>query len=703
MRVSLQSHPLSAVAVFCGSFLLFMVQPMVGRSLLPVFGGSASVWCVCLACYQTLLLVGYGYAHGLTSSGRSRWPHVAVLAVAALCAFAMAAQRPAFLAWLGVGVSGVWTVLFGVVLLVGVPYVALAAGSTLVQAWLSETSAGQAHGGSDVYRLYAVSNVGSLLGLLSYPLAIEPFVPLTAQWWGWAAGFAAYVVLMAVLSLRVRRNQGATLERSSDASIAPGSDHPSPLWFFLPAVTAFLLNATTAHLMVDVTPLPLFWAVLLAAFLLSYVMGFSSWGGLRRGLWCFCAGASLAAAAAVRGKWGTGSFFPNAWAGLSVIFFVGTVIHAWLYEMRPSASGLTRYYLLGAAGGAAGGLLSALVAPLVFTRISEYPLSLFVCAVLVAWRAPWPTAWRAGGGYRWTASALCGVAWLVLLLAMAHPSQANTLFRGRNFYGCLAVTRTFERLGQNRAVFPVHYLFCGQTTHGIQIHAPSPAVRNLGTAYYGQLGGGIAFAAHPKFQADQPMKVGVVGLGAGTLACYGRPGDLFRFYEINPLVVKIATDPQFFTFLPDAKMPIDLVLGDARKMLEKERAAHDPLYDLLVVDAYSGDAVPYHLCTREAFRLYFDRLTEDGLLAVHVSNWHIDLLPLCKAMAKELNVCAYGTISAAQDDVLIGGSVWVFMTRRPMTYRYPGKEKIREVVWTDVRDLPALTDACGSLLPLVRY
>lgn len=727
MRVSFQSRLLPVATVFCGSFLLFMIQPLLGRSLLPVFGGSASVWCICLACYQTLLLVGYVYAHGIALTDRLRRVHVAVAVLAALWALMVAFKRGALLAWLGAGDARAVAVLVGVALFVGIPYVTLAAGSTLVQAWLAKENEGAGPGADvagaggptgnsqrgassrspDVYRLYAVSNFGSLLGLLSYPFVLEPFVSLTVQWYGLAAGLAAYAVLLARVALRGEsgregRPRIGVGDLHVDGQVGGHTGSPR-LWLLLPGVTTFLLNATTAHLSVDVAPMPMVWAVLLAAFLLSYVMGFSPWGERRRGVWCACAGVALAGAAVVRGMWGTGSFFPNAWAGVAVLFFVGTVIHSWLYALRPETARLTRYYLCGAAGGAVGGLLSSLVAPLLFNRITEYPLALFVCAILVAWRAPKPLGLIAKRWGGWSVAAGCGVAWLVLAHAMNRQTQAHTLFSERNFYGCLAVTQTFERLGPQHAVFPVNYLWCGQTTHGIQIHAPNPLIRNTGTAYYGPQGGGIAFSANPKVLAGEALKVGVVGLGAGTLACYGRPGDLFRFYEINPQVVKVATDPQLFTFLPDAKMPIDLVLGDARRMLEKERAAHDPLYDVLVIDAYSGDAVPYHLATREAFRLYLDRLDENGILAVHVSNWHIDLLPLCKAMATELGVCAYGAITAAQSEALRGGAIWVFMTRHPIAYRYPGKEKVCEVVWSDVRDISAPTDEKGSLLSLIRY
>ena len=279
MRVAFQSRLLPIAAVFCGSFLLFMIQPLLGRTLLPVFGGSASVWCVCLASYQTLLLVGYAYAHGVERKGGLRRAHGAVTVLAALWALAVAARRGALLVWLGEGEAHTAAVLVGVALFAGIPYVTLAAGSTLVQAWLAGKPETHARGTEprNVYSLYAVSNLGSLLGLLSYPLVLEPFVSLTAQWYGLAAGMAFYALLMAVFIAREERGHG-----DRHLPLGPDADGAEPrpasvfLWFLLPGVSAFLLNAAIAHLLVDVTPMPLVWAVLLAAFLLSYVAGFSS-------------------------------------------------------------------------------------------------------------------------------------------------------------------------------------------------------------------------------------------------------------------------------------------------------------------------------------------------------------------------------------------------------------------------------------------
>lgn len=692
---------LSAGAVFLGSFLLFLLQPMLGRTLLPTFGGSAAVWSICLAAYQMLLLAGYAYAHGLAGCTfrTQRRTHLCLLMFAVVWALAYAALRGTPKGFFGNSPVPALEVLFCVLAFVGLPYVLLAAGSTLVQAWGVDEEGTGGSQGRDVYRLYAISNLGSFSGLLIYPFVLEPFVPLTVQWFVFTACLAGYAALMARVAggicAPVQPDRPAASERRR--AEGDGAVPRAWLWFLLPAASAFLLNAVVTHLFTDVTPMPLIWVVMLAAFLLSYTVGFSR-AGERRGAWCAVAGLALTGAAVARGLWGTGSFYPNAAAGVGVVFGVGVVLHGWLYAERPDVAWLTRYYLAIAAGGAAGGLLASLAAPLVFDRVTEYPLALCACVALTAWRAPCPAfALRRVWG-RWAAALCCGALWLALAAATARHSQARVLFRGRNFYGSLKVTQTFETFG-TQGVFPVFYLWCGQTTHGIQVRAPF--FKGRGTAYYGQTGGGVALLAHPKYRAGQGMKVGVVGLGAGTLACYGRRGDLYRFYEINPLVVRVATDPQLFTFLPDAPMPIDLVQGDARRMLEKERAAGDPLYDVLVIDAYSGDAVPYHLATREAFALYFDRLEQNGILAVHVSNWHIDLLPLCKAVAAELGVSPYGVVGVKEDSVT-SGAIWVFLTRRPMDYRYPAQRTVREVVWSEVRDVAAPTDEKGSLLPLLR-
>ena len=722
------SRCLPAATVFFGSFLLFLIQPLTGRTLLPVFGGSASVWMVCLAVYQTLLLVGYGYAHLIARSdkghpARFKNLHITLLVCSIAWTLGIVCLRPILKNYFGSSEDPTLEVLFCVLLFVGLPYILLSANSSLVQSWVSKgaqpqktqneksDSCGSCHSDAnkpDVYRLYAISNFGSFCGLLIYPFLLEPFVPLTWQWLGLALCLAGYVALLAKLA------KGTGEEKCANAKICecaneeiiqqpspttrafPHSRIPAFLWLLLPATSSFLLNAITVYLSIDVTPMPFVWVALLSAFLLSYVIGFSPWSLRLRWLWGLGAVFALVGAAYARGIWGTGSFIPNASAGIALLLIIGSLLHGWLYETRPAPDKLTRYYLFISAGGAIGGLTSAFLAPLVFKQVLEYPLILSLCAGLVAWRCL--------RRYRLPLACLSIVAWLVLAHYTQRKTDSHLLFRSRNFYGCLAVTQQYYRDGARSK--PVNYLWYGQTTHGMQVMSPDQ--QHVPTSYFGATGGGIAFNAHPKYQQGQPMTVGIVGLGAGTLATYGRPGDLFRFYEINTQVIDVATNTSLFTFLPITAATVDLVLGDARRMLERERASNqknhktDPPYDLLVIDAYNGDAVPYHLTTREAFQLYFDRIAPNGMLAVHISNWHIDLLPVCKSIASDLDLYAYGSIGYS-DSPITGGSIWVFMTRQPHSYRYSGRpERIKDVEWGKVRNIRTLTDERGSLITLLR-
>lgn len=686
----------AAVALFAGSFLLFLIQPLLGRTLLPIFGGSAAVWTVCLAAYQLLLLIGYLYAHALTrlAPTTQRRLHLAALTLATGWTLLFALTRHRLLAHLGASACPSLEVLLGVVLVVGLPYTLLAAGSSLVQAWHAADRPPHDSTQRTTYRLYALSNLGSFAGLLIFPLLLEPLLSLTWHWWLLALGMVLYLSLLAKMRVAQPAPQPLTVTQPT----APAATPFELTWFLLPGVSAFLVNAIIAHLFADVTPLPLVWVAMLAAFLLSYVVGFSGGATRWRLLWPLATLLSLVGAAWSNGRWGAGSFYPNATSGFALLLFGGTTLHGWLYERRPPATALTRYYLAIAAGGALGGTLAALVAPLLFTGVTEYPLALCALMLLSVWRLTARLASRPVLAHlRVPLAAIAVLLQVLLLQTLARKSEAKTIFAKRNFYHPVRVTQTLERHGD--VVTPIHYLWCGQTTHGLQVMVPGFDQRE--TSYYSSVGGGVAFASHPKYKAGQPLKVAVVGLGAGCLASYGRPDDLFRFHEINPLMFEVAANPRLFTFLADAPMPIDFVPGDARLSLEKERAAHDPLYDILVVDAYSGDAVPYQLATREAFRLYFDRLAPDGILAMHVSNWHIDLLPLCKAAAHDLNVSAYGLLNHS-DHPLVADSLWVFLTRTPLEYTFPRRPGVREVIWEKIPDFTLPTDERGSLLPLLR-
>ncbi|MEI7898993.1 MAG: fused MFS/spermidine synthase [bacterium] len=757
------------LAMFFGSFLLFGIQPMLGRTLLPPFGGSAAVWTVCLAAYQVLLLVGYGYAHLLAQkpARTQRATHFVLLALAVAWTFAFAALRLFLKGHIGVSAAPSLEVLFCVTLFVGLPYVLLSANSTLIQAWLARggslecgTSVPLSGGGlqsdpgerrdgglksagakaalkcrtpnggasRNVYKLYAVSNLGSLLGLLAYPFLLEPFVSLNVQWYGFAVCLLAYVGLLALVAKRTEVGgeapDGATTNRDAgigdgrprkgDGSSNPETLEPAPsgalepvpslsglppaltrawLWFALPTLSTFLLNAVTMHLSTDVTPVPMMWVLLLTAYLLSFIIGFSVIGEKGLIVWAGLAVVTLTGAAYVSGLQGGRAFLPNLSIGVGTVLACCTCLHGWLYRIRPDASKLTRFYLGIAAGGALGGVSASLLAPVLFNRVWEYPLGLIAVCAACAWLL-----------HVWNHPEIKGLTTFLLLAAglaaflvfnNAVKGSHNTVARLRNFYGCLRVLRSEVKtpFGDTLTLYNLQH---GETLHGLQVH--NRFLKDKPTTYYGPKGGGLAVSSHTNSVTGAPLRVGLIGLGAGTMAAYGRTNDLYRFFEINPLVLKIASNTNFFTFISDSAAKVEFALGDARKRLEQERLRQEPKYDVLVVDAYSGDSIPFHLATREAFQLYLDRLAPDGILAVHISNWHIDLMPLCKAVASAFSLHMTGII--AMPEGFSTASQWVYLTRTPTCFVAEGT---REMNWEKVRDLRLPTDEKGSLLPLIRF
>ncbi len=697
---------LPVVAIFLGSFLLFGIQPLLSRALLPSFGGTAAVWTCCLAAYQVLLLAGYGYAHWL--AGKSRRVachlHLSLLSLSVLWLFGMAAFRTTLKGYLGHLPAPSLEILLCVQFFVGLPYVLLAANSTLLQAWLSRSpqspGAGQTR---DVYTLYAVSNFGSLLGLLLYPFVLEPYVSLTAQWYGLAAGLLAHTLLLAALAKRMQDAGSETPNRppladppTSDLR-PPTSGLPPPLtrpwlWFALPALSAFLLNAMTMHLSTDVMPIPLLWVLLLTAFLLSYIVGFSGLGERGLFVWAALAALALLGAAYVTRANGSWSFLPQILIGAATLFICCSFLHAWLYHIRPETERLTHFYLRIAAGGAFGGLCASVVAPAIFDYVLEYPLALALVAGCCAWLV---CGWM-NRKVKWAQAllVLALAASVYLLISSTLAFRKNGLFFGRNFYGCLRLLYGKVRLEDN-ARLPVLQMVHGSTMHGMQ--SLEAASKSSPTAYYGEQAGGLSVRAHPKYAGDNPMRVGLIGLGAGTLACYGRTNDLYRFFEINPMIVDVATNANIFTFIADSPATVECVVGDARKRLEEERQRREPPYDVLVVDAYTGDYVPLHLATKEAFELYVSRLAPGGILALHISNWHMDLLPLCKAVAQELHLQATGIVSPARG--LLFTAHWAFLTRLPLAVPTAGTHVVD---WRAVKAIDLPSDEKGSLLSLIQ-
>ena len=679
-----------------------MTDKKTGAPLLPSFGGTAAVWTVCLAAYQVLLLAGYFYAHVI--SGRSlrvqRTVHTALLALGVAWTAAFALLRPALKVYMGNSGVPSLEVLFCVLVCVGLPYVLLSAGSTLVQAWLAGTDASDGADRSDaraVYRLYAISNLGSFAGLLVYPFLLEPYVSLTAQWWGFSVCLAAYASLLAWMA---RRSCGSctsgrsTPSESSSSGLCPMPSSPR-LWFALPALSSFALVATTNRLTLETTPMPLFWVLLLSAFLLSYVVGFSERTERRLPFLLFAALISCIGAGAAQRLDAATAFEWILLSGVAFLFFGGALLHGWLHASRPGAERLTTFYLGIAAGGATGGAAGSLLPPLVFKTVFEFPLAILLIAV-----ACWFFAQR-GGVNKTIRSTAYGLAALAVacgaLCRQTHTQGCAVVTQERNFYGTLRVERKVfkSRFGSEQAV---HYFKHGNTMHGVQFR--DTGLSQSPTAYFGEHAGGFPIMSHPKRQAHQSMRVGVVGLGIGVLANYGQKGDLYRFYDINPQVIGIATNPALFSFISDCQARVEIVEGDARKRLEDERARNGEKFDVLIVDIFSGDSIAPHMISAEAFDLYKDRLAEGGIFGIHISNWHIDLFPVCKAVAKRWGMNVMGVVARADESRGEILSFWSFFSKAPLP---TVPEKSREVDFVRVKDIPLITDEKGSLLNLVRF
>ncbi len=637
---------LFSFTIFASAFLLFLVQPLIARIILPWFGGTAAVWTTCLMFFQTTLLAGYLYAHAsvrFLTAKRQAAVHATLLALSlfALPILPGARWRPA---------SGEQPELHILILLavsVGVPYLLLSTTGPILQAWFARRNPGVSP-----YRLYSLSNAGSLLALIAYPAVIEPALRLGAQAYAWSAAYVLFAMVCCALAVVVGRQPA-----SPPAKVTP---QPRPAWsrYVLWAALAFcpsaLLLAFTSHLTQNIAPIPLLWVVPLSAYLLSFILTFESgrWYGRRFWFPAFIAVEGILLA----------FLFPSARNASVLIlvpvfvigFFVCAMIcHGELYRIRPAPAHLTAFYLMISLGGALGGIFVGVIAPLVFRTYLEAPIALLGCVVLVALvlregkpSLPGPSARMV----EWGLLAALAVGFVYLLGYEIPRWMAGYRVVDRNFYGVLRVADTVETEDQDS----MRELYHGSITHGAEFLALES--QRSPTTYYGPKSGvGVAIS---NARSATGRRFGVVGLGAGTLAAYGHSGDAIRFYEINPLVVRIARGQ--FHFLSGCSAKVDIVTGDARLSLEREQPQH---YGVLAVDAFSGDSIPAHLLTVEAFREYFRHASADGIVAVHVSNKYLDLWRVVGAAARRLGKQAI-EISDAGADAGLDKSDWILLANR---------------------------------------
>jgi hypothetical protein len=692
---------LASATIFLGAFLVFGVQPLIGRTLLPVFGGTAAVWVVCLCSFQLLLLGGYFYAHMLGGSrerrGRAFIVHLVLLFVSAAWVCAVAFTKRDLLFWAGTGGCAALEVLVCVLALVGVPYVLLSANSSLVQVLA---------GGE--YRLYSVSNAGSLAGLLAYPFVFEPYVGLAGQWLGFGVGMAIYALLLGLLARRQAagaaegRGCGATGPHDSAATERQGHSHAWWPWFAIPAVTCFLLNAVTTHLTLDVMPFPLLWVVLLALFLLSYVIGFSDRGAaFSRAMGWAVPPLVLCSTPILTIVVRDAKFIFDLLSSLLLVFAGCTFLHGRLYSLRPDGSRLTRFYLFNALGGAAGGVFTGLVAPLVFDSILEYPIALVLVLGAVAWGMA--SAYRriAVKAAFWVV--LAGVA-AIFLWRVSFPETGSrtTLVKKRGFFGTVAVTEMKARSGTG-VEGKIHEYVHGSIVHGVQVLIPGK--ERMPTTYYTPNAAGFAIVGHPKYKNGEPMRVNLVGMGVGVLFSYGRTNDYYRAYEISKNSFDVAMNTNLFTFISDCPAKKDIIVGDARKGLEAEFAAGVEPYDAIIVDAFTGDNIPYHLSTTEAFDLYFKLLKPDGILCVNISNWHLSLQPFMRSLGDRYEVPLLGILVSPNMQTLSFGGMMAFFCPDPSKIGAPPFDDKTKFIdfrkFEPMRRLP--TDEKGSFVELINW
>jgi hypothetical protein len=607
---------LFAAAIFLSAFLLFQVQPVISKAILPWFGGSAGVWNTCMLFFQSALLGGYAYAHWLQSqpTARQRRIHAALLAVSLLWLPILPAAR-----WKPAGgddpIAGILGLLAATV---GLPYFLLATTSPLLQAWYV-----RARRQSVPWRLFALSNAASLAALLTYPVLIEPALSVGHQALVWSA---AYVLFAALAGAAAWRFAAAPLPSGEDSSTAtPPAAADRALWVLLAACASILLLAVTTHLTQDVAAIPFLWVIPLAIYLVSFILSFEFprfyhravfLPALAIGLYYF--GRLLARG----GEWSI-TVLQNVVFSSAVLFICCMVCHGELANLKPAPRYLTGYYVLLSLGGALGGLFVGFLAPVAFNAYYELPIGLLLCAALGALllvRNGFDTAPRRIAALL----ALAGVgafgAWMVTI---QEKELGSVELAVRNFYGHLHVT-SWGRPGE---LGSARQLVHGQINHGQQLL--DPARRMVPSSYFcPSSGAGRAALARPD---GVPQKVGILGLGCGALLGYGRRGDEYRLYEINPLVFRIARS--HFTFLSETPARVSEILGDGRLSLEREPAQN---FDLLFMDAFSGDSIPVHLVTRQAFDLYARHLKPDGILVVNITNNYLDLRPVVAAAAARL-------------------------------------------------------------------
>jgi hypothetical protein len=627
---------LHAAVIALSSFLLFLVQPLIARLILPWFGGTAAVWTTCMLFFQTVLLAGYAYAHATNARLAPRTQALVhtILLVAALAMLPIAPDER----WKPLGdEEPVSHILVLLVASVGLPYFLLSATSPLLQAWFA-----RARPGEDPYRLFAISNLASVLALVGYPFVVEPYLGNQDQVRIWSILFGVFALLCATVSW-IGIGRGVVPQSAAAEEAKPPTRADYVLWLSLSAAGSVMLLAVTNHVTQNIASIPLLWLAPLTLYLVTFILAFEGRSLYRPAYWW---SAVLVWTAGMVWLLVDKDHQFDLWLQLAIylsgLFVACMFCHGELYRSRPQARFLTAFYLTISAGGALGGLFVAVVAPLVFNGYFELGVGLAAVALLAAVRF---------SGLNMTAR----IASLAVLMGAAGCAvydginyQKDVMVSSRNFYGVMRVKEYGTPGGDDH----LRRLLHGVILHGEQYLSESR--RHTATTYY-QLTSGVG-AAILSLRERSGNRVGVIGLGAGTIAAYGRKGDTYRFYDINPEVVIVAK--RDFTYLSDSGAKIEIAIGDARLNLEREPAQH---FDVLAVDAFSSDSIPVHLITREALGVYLKHMKPDGIVAFHVSNRFLNLVPVVARLAQEQGAHAVLIDEESEEDRTT--STWVLVSR----------------------------------------
>lgn len=725
-----------AITIFTGAFLLFQVEPLLARYILAWFGGTPAVWIACVLFFQLLLVFGYAYSHAIATRLRLRYQVAIHLSLIITCLLLMGCLA---LVWNspitpdatwkpGSPDSPIARIFLLLTVSIGLPYFILSTTGPLLQAWFA-----RAHRGTSPYRLYALSNVGSLLALVTYPFLVEPALTIRAQAILWSLIFLGFGIGVALCARSLRLVLPHALEAVDAAESEDGAAPTRTiriLWIALATVASVMLLATTNQVCQQVAVVPFLWVLPLAIYLLSFVICFDNPRWYRRDVFHPALGAAVFYALIVLCS-------PSASITIQIVtysmllFTICMVCHGELARLKPRERYLTSFYLMVAIGGAAGGIFVVVVAPLLFTGYWEFHLAIWTSIfMLIAVLMREPDSWIhqrrpvvamlllvsaivlpeligtslvagsirlhllrvivAAGlmsaaafqkntqlARRWPGSIVqaCAISGLLVvggvLIVDIKGNRANNLVATRNFYGALAVYSVNSQNPEGHYYMLRH----GQIIHGEQYSAADK--RYLPTTYFGPESGiGLIMLHHPRRLAAKPrdrsLRVGAIGLGVGTIAAYGLPGDYIRFYEINPAVIRIASDENgYFTYLRDSHARIEIVPGDARLSMERELAnGNAQAFDVLVLDAFSGDAIPVHLLTIEAIDLYLRELNPDGILVIHVTNRHLDLGPVVREIANHFGLKAWRVHQS--EGALVKPSDWIILARNDSMLGNPG-------------------------------